>query len=119
MTNITRTFNGTPIGQRDDGYLNATAMCKANGKEWSGYERNVGTEEFIRELSLSLQICRDSLIVSKPGRPDRGGRLGPPKFRCRGVYRHGGGKSRFGVPPWNAANAWVDAERVNPSESRG
>lgn len=71
---IGRQFNGKVIGQRlADGYLDATAMCKANGREWSGYERNGGTSEFINALSLSLQICRDSLIVSKPGRPDRGG----------------------------------------------
>lgn len=29
---IIRDFNGHQIPQRADGYLNATAMCKANGK---------------------------------------------------------------------------------------
>ncbi|TWA76422.1 KilA domain-containing protein [Azospirillum brasilense] len=70
---ITRKFNKTTIGQRLDGYLNATSMCKANGKEWSHYQENSGTAAFVNELALSLGIPRDSLITSKPGRPDRGG----------------------------------------------
>jgi formylmethanofuran dehydrogenase subunit D len=31
-----RIWNGTPISRRTtDGYVNATAMCKANGKQWN------------------------------------------------------------------------------------
>ena len=36
----TRSWNGTPIPRRTtDGYVNATAMCRANGKQWNDYFR--------------------------------------------------------------------------------
>ncbi|PGH58020.1 hypothetical protein CRT60_08665 [Azospirillum palustre] len=73
-TVIDRQFNGKVIGQRlADGYLNLTAMGKATGKQPSHYLENAGTAAFLDELSLSLGIPRDSLIISKPGRPGRGG----------------------------------------------
>lgn len=59
-----RKFNGTDIGQRADGYLNATAMCKASGREWSKYWETDTAKAFVEELVGSLQIRRDLLIVS-------------------------------------------------------
>jgi hypothetical protein len=39
-----RAWNGTPISRRTtDGYVNATAMCKANGKKWNDYYRQEQT----------------------------------------------------------------------------
>lgn len=67
MSNITRTFNGTSIAQRLDGYLNATAMCKANGKEWSNYRQNATTDAFLTELESVLGIPRTALIVTVQG----------------------------------------------------
>ncbi|CAK0759677.1 KilA domain-containing protein [Azospirillaceae bacterium] len=61
---IIREFNAIQIGQRADGYLNATAMCKANGKEWSNYNQIGSAKEFIATLSTSLGITRDALIIS-------------------------------------------------------
>lgn len=56
------------ISQRvEDGYVNATAMCKAAGKEWSAYYRNNATKAFINELSTALQISQDALIQSIVG----------------------------------------------------
>lgn len=53
------------ISQRiEDGYVNATAMCKAAGKEWSAYYRNSTTKAFINELSTALQISQDALVQS-------------------------------------------------------
>ncbi|QHL91629.1 KilA-N domain-containing protein [Sphingomonas changnyeongensis] len=43
-----------------DGYVNATAMCKAAGREWSSYRRSA--DAFIAALEGSLQIRRDLLI---------------------------------------------------------
>ena len=38
---ISRSWNGTPISRRtSDGYVNATAMCKANNKRWSDYRES-------------------------------------------------------------------------------
>lgn len=65
---IHREANGSIIDQRTaDGYINATAMCKAAGKEWSGYYRIAGTREFLDELASDLQICRTDLVQSISG----------------------------------------------------
>lgn len=54
---IVRTFNEVNIGQRpEDGYLNATAMCKAAGKKWNNYWRNDGVQEFLEALAASLKM---------------------------------------------------------------
>jgi len=38
---VSRSWNGTPISRRtSDGYVNATAMCKANGKRWKDYRES-------------------------------------------------------------------------------
>ena len=38
---VSRSWNGTPISRRTiDGYVNATAMCRANGKQWSKYRES-------------------------------------------------------------------------------
>ena len=48
---------GEVIYQRvQDGYVNATTMCKAGGKEWKHYNSLVSTEEFLQELSDQLKI---------------------------------------------------------------
>ncbi len=49
---IVRDFHGVRIRQRhSDGYLDATAMCKANGKRLNNYLRTKTTKEFLTELS--------------------------------------------------------------------
>jgi hypothetical protein len=53
------------ISQRvKDGYINATAMCKAAGKEWSDYSRLSTTKPFLDELSSVTGITRGGLIQS-------------------------------------------------------
>ncbi|MDM8565111.1 KilA-N domain-containing protein [Candidatus Halobeggiatoa sp. HSG11] len=55
MTNqvmIIRNFHDNVIRQRSsDGYLDATAMCKANGKKFNDYYRLKSTKEFLTQLS--------------------------------------------------------------------
>ncbi len=49
---ISRDFNGAVIRQRSsDGYLNASDMCKANGKRWFNYYRSKETQGFLVALS--------------------------------------------------------------------
>jgi hypothetical protein len=63
LTLVPHTYQGALIQQRAaDGYINATAMCKAAGKEWSSYYRSAG--DFITALERSLQIRRDLIIQS-------------------------------------------------------
>lgn len=50
-----REWNGTPISRRADGYVNATAMCKAGGKRWHEYSSNQRTREYLDALSGALR----------------------------------------------------------------
>lgn len=55
----------TLINQRAiDGYVNATAMCKAVGKQFSDYSRLGVTTAFLDELSRSTGIPRDQLVFT-------------------------------------------------------
>jgi hypothetical protein len=65
----TRSWNGTLIPRRTtDGYVNATAMCKANGKLWNDYFRLDGTSRYLEALSDSTGIPVVSLYQSETGR---------------------------------------------------
>ena len=58
-----RVWNGAGISRRNaDGYINATAMCKANGKHLPHYMANVKTGEYIRALAGSVGIPTDLLV---------------------------------------------------------
>lgn len=47
-----RVWNGTEIARRsDDGYVNATAMCQANGKRFHDYVRLERTQDYIAALA--------------------------------------------------------------------
>jgi KilA-N domain len=65
---IVREFNNVSISQRADGYLDATAMCRANGRRWVDYARAAGTEPFINALSETVGISHRLLIEAKEGR---------------------------------------------------
>ncbi len=70
-------YNATPVPQRStDGYINATAMCRAAGKDWFDYSCLKTTQAFIQALSLETGIPGLKLMQSI-----RGGRGG-------GTYVH-------------------------------
>jgi len=46
----------------NDGYINATALCKACGKEMKHYLENQTTKDFLLELSGSVGIPTDLLV---------------------------------------------------------
>jgi hypothetical protein len=51
-----RTWNGVEIQRRPaDGYVNATAMCKAYGKRWHEYHSNQRTQDYIAALAGALR----------------------------------------------------------------
>jgi hypothetical protein len=57
-----RYWHGTAIKRRQaDGFVNATAICQANGREWFTYARSERTKEYIAALASHLggspQIC--------------------------------------------------------------
>lgn len=66
---VVREFNGKQIEQRpDDGYMDATAMCKATGKKWSHYWANTTTKDFVQALAESTGIPAESLVEMQSGR---------------------------------------------------
>jgi len=68
-TLVVRTWNDTPISRRTrDGYVNATAMCKANGKRWSDYRESERCQRYLDALSELTGIPVVSLYQSIEGR---------------------------------------------------
>ena len=60
-----REWNGTAIQRRDaDGYVNATAMCKANGKHLPHYLANDRTRQYLQALAGSVGIPTDLMVQS-------------------------------------------------------
>lgn len=65
---VSRPWNGTPISRRTtDGYVNATAMCKANGKLWTDYWRRDRTTEYLEALSGETGISISNLCLAMRG----------------------------------------------------
>ncbi len=63
-------YGGEIIQQRaSDGYINATAMCRAAGKEWPRYKELKSTGLFLKALSLDLGLDEVQLAVSNLGSP--------------------------------------------------
>lgn len=77
---IPHLHEGDVISQRaKDGYINATAMCKAANKRWPDYARLQATKDFIDELSSDVQIPTSELIQSvKGGNPSLQGTWAHP-----------------------------------------
>ncbi len=65
---VSRSWNGTPISRRiTDGYVNATAMCKANKKRWSDYRESDRCQLYLDALSQTTEIPVFDLIESRQG----------------------------------------------------
>lgn len=69
-----KTDNGLIIAQRQlDGYINATAMCQAAGKQLGHYLSNQTTKDFLAELSADIGIPISEIIqVVKGGSSPQG-----------------------------------------------
>jgi len=67
---IPHDYQGQVITQRSrDGYINATAMCRAVGKEWSRYKENKSTKDFFSALALDLGLTEAQLALTVLGTP--------------------------------------------------
>lgn len=63
-----RFWKGTAIQRRHvDGFVNATAMCQANKREWFTYARSARTQEYIAALKAAPQICGTEVVQSVSG----------------------------------------------------
>lgn len=65
---IPHSYEGEIVRQRSrDGYVNATAMCKAAEKQFKHYNENERTKAFVTELSGEVGIPTSVLIQSVSG----------------------------------------------------
>ncbi len=64
-------FCGTIIRQREDGYLNATDMCKINNKRYNDYIENKTTKEYLKELSSDTGILVSQLVEVYKGKSSK------------------------------------------------
>lgn len=65
---IPHEYQGEVVRLRSkDGYVNATAMCKAAGKFWADYYRLASTKDFLDELATEVGIPITELIQSITG----------------------------------------------------
>lgn len=65
---LDHTYGGEIIRQRaSDGYVNATAMCKAGGKRWKDYRALSTTNPFLEALSSGTGRPSTRLILTKIG----------------------------------------------------
>lgn len=55
-----------PLRQKD-GFIDATKMCKAAGREFKDYNRLKSTEAFLNELSAEVKIPTSELVQSVSG----------------------------------------------------
>lgn len=68
MALVEHPIQGASVGQRaSDGYINATAMCRAAGKRWSDYWRLPAAKEFVTELSAVVHIHTTDLVQTNTG----------------------------------------------------
>lgn len=71
---VSRSWNGTPISRRTtDGYVNATAMCRANEKRWNDYRESNRCQEYLDALEGVTGISGHALIESRTGGAHGGG----------------------------------------------
>jgi hypothetical protein len=68
-----RQWNGTPIERRPDGYVNATAMCQANGKRWHDFRSTAQCNAYMQALASEAGISGFDLVVSQRGGTGAGG----------------------------------------------
>jgi hypothetical protein len=67
MDVVTRCFEGTNISKRADGYIDATAACKACQKEFGAYRRMESTTKYLTCLASKLKKNVEELICINRG----------------------------------------------------
>lgn len=68
MSNLTVfNYNGQVISRRDDGYLNASEMCQANGKLFADWSRLKSTKAYTEALSVAMGITIGQLMEVRNG----------------------------------------------------
>lgn len=95
---IFKSNNELSLYQRaNDGYINATALCKESGKLIADYLRNDTTKEFLKELETDTLIPITELIQIVRG--------GTPSFQ--GTWVHP--KVAIHLAQWLSQIIWINA----------
>ncbi len=74
------TLNNVAIESREDGFINATQLCKAGGKKFNNWYQLDSTKEIIKELEKSLNAgipAFKNLVEVKKGRYNSGSWIHP------------------------------------------
>jgi hypothetical protein len=71
-------YNGQSINQRQDGFINLTQMCEANGKRLDKFMKALKTQEYIEALARSHQMGVTDVIQG--GNPSLQGTWGHPSL---------------------------------------
>jgi KilA-N domain len=107
-------YEGRVVEQRvKDGYINATAMCQAAGKQFNDYSRNATTKAFLEELASETGIPVSGIVQSvKGGPPERQGTWVHPQVAIHlGQWL----SARFAVQ----VSKWVYDWMSGPQKPRG
>jgi hypothetical protein len=110
--------NAVIYQRHEDGYVNATAMCKATGKTWYAYYRLDTTKEFIAELSTSLKNPKrdkhvtDIIITQRGGDPVLQGTWIHPDLA---VHLAMWLSPKFAVKVARWVNEWVSGKNHKPN----
>ena len=62
-------WNDTPIHKRANGWINATEMCKANGKLWYAFFRSDRCQSYVKALAQLRKIYAVTFWSFKSKRP--------------------------------------------------
>jgi len=98
---------------RKDGYMNATLLCKTNGKEYSLWKRSKSTQTFLIELCIITNLSENELIQTT--------RKGVNSLRGTWVHQYIGTNiaqwisSSFSVKVSLWIDEWKDYKNINVS----
>jgi hypothetical protein len=109
---IPRHIDGQIIEQRQiDGYINATAMCKAAGRIYNDYARTGSTRAFLTELEFDAGIPVSELIQSVRGGTWQGTWVHPKVAIHLGTWL----SARFAVQVTNWVYDWMRGGAGRPT----
>jgi hypothetical protein len=77
---VSHALNGVPIRQREDGYLDATAMCKAGDKRFNDWMQNKSTKDYLCTFEAVTRTLVTALVQSNRGGVGRGNTWIHPKI---------------------------------------
>ena len=106
---IDRQIDNNIIQQRMlDGYINATAICKASKKNFADYRRLKNTNEFLDELSAEMEIPITALIQTiKGGVPELQGTWVHP-YVATNLAQWASAKTAVKVSIW--VTEWINGD---------